>query len=120
MCKLAEIAEGKLVADIKMDCIKNVIQQAPDCKQIERIMLFGSSLEERCNESSDIDLAVFGSETRSKFLRSHDFKRFIDQVFLYDMDQDYDILYFREGSQEKAGILRQVNQGLEIYRRDMV
>ncbi len=50
-------------------------------------------------------------------MRSKEFKTFQDSVFLYDLDQDYDILYFCEKSDNKAGILKDINKGIEIYRR---
>lgn len=56
MCKLVEIenniGEKITVADIKMDTIKQIIEIAKICEQIDYIYLFGSSIEERCSYSS--------------------------------------------------------------------
>ena len=65
MCKLISIGNGKAIADIKHKYIKNITRQAHECKNISRIVLFGSSLEERCTEKSDIDIAVFGKINRN-------------------------------------------------------
>ncbi len=43
------------VAEIKKKHIENILDSAPLCKQIKAIMLFGSSLGERCTNKSDID-----------------------------------------------------------------
>lgn len=54
MCALVELADGKYVAEIKHKYIVNIVKQAAKYKNIKRIMLFGSALEERCQDSSDI------------------------------------------------------------------
>ena len=95
----------------------NIASEADKCKNISRIMLFGSSLEERCTESSDIDIAVFGKMKKNQYLESSEFRGFQDRVFLYDLNQDYDILYFCEDQEYHDPILNDINQGAEIYRR---
>ena len=55
MCKLVDF-NGKLVADIKLKHIENIIKQAEKCNNISRIMLFGSSIEERCNDKNQQSL----------------------------------------------------------------
>ncbi len=117
MCKLVSIGDGKLVADIKHKHIQNIVKQAKNCKNITRIMLFGSSLEERCTEKSDIDIAVFGDAGKNKYLDSKEFKGFQDEVFLFDLNQDYDILYFCDNQQCDDSIMSDINDGIEIYRR---
>ncbi len=79
-------------------------------------MLFGSSIEERCTEKSDIDIAVFGTQSKNKYLDSKEFKRFQDSLFLFDLNQDYDILYFSDDKQYQDAILNDINNGTEIYR----
>lgn len=117
MCRLVHYKDGQYVAEIKLKHIRNVSSQAEKCKNISRIMLFGSSIEERCTDRSDIDIAVFGRMPKAKYLGSSEFRRFQDQLFLYDLDQDYDILYFREGQDYKDPIMEDINRGTEIYRR---
>ena len=119
MCQLAELSEGKYVADIKLPYIQNIIEQAKKCPNISRIMLFGSALETRCREDSDIDIAVFGEKTQARYLQSKEFLNFNDQVFSYNgiLNQDYDVLYFKNHSKQKAAIMNDIENGLEIYRR---
>ena len=116
MCRLVQWKNGQYVAEIKYNHILNITKQAEKCKNINRIMLFGSSLEERCSDKSDIDIAVFGNQTKSKYYKSMEFQTFQDNIVLYDLDQEYDILYFCEKGDNKAGILSDINNGIEIYR----
>lgn len=67
MCKMVQYENGKLVAGIKLPHIMNISKQAEKAKNISRIMLFGSSIEDRCTEESDIDIAVFGEKTRGRY-----------------------------------------------------
>ncbi len=117
MSRLIPYKNGKSIAAIKLHHIDNIALQAAKCANIERIMLFGSSLEDRCTEKSDIDIAVFGNQSKSKYLLSREFKRFHDGVFLFDLNQDYDILYFSTREVPKDSILQDINKGIEIYRR---
>ncbi|MBO6148119.1 MAG: nucleotidyltransferase domain-containing protein [Lachnospiraceae bacterium] len=117
MCKLIAYKNNKYVADIKIGHIKNISRQAEACKNIIRIMLFGSSVEERCTEKSDIDIAVFGKNSKAVYLESKEFRRFQDGLFKFDMDQDYDILYFVEGKSYADVIMKDINDGVEIFRR---
>ena len=115
MCKLVSYKNGKKVADIKYRHIENISKQAEKCENISRIMLFGSSIEERCNDRSDIDIAVFGKLSKNRYLDSTEFRQFHDQVYLFDMNQDYDILYFKDGQEYKDSIMEEINRGAEIY-----
>ena len=119
MCALIELADGKYVAEIKHKYIENIIKQAANCKNIRRIILFDSALEERCKESSDIDIAVFGDYPKGKYLKSKEFKDFQRALFLYGdaFGQDYDILYFRDGVEYDDAIIKDIENGAEIYRR---
>ncbi len=120
MCKLVAIKSNygteSMVADIKKDFILNIIDKAPLCKYIEKIVLFGSSIEERCTDNSDIDIAVFGEKTPGKVLTSPSYRKFAGEVYKFnDYSQDYDILYFKNGS--KGGILDSISKGAVIYKR---
>jgi len=117
MCKLVQWRGNQYVADIKYNHILNITKQAEKCKNIERIMLFGSSLEERCTERSDIDIAVFGKQKKGKYLISSEYKNFLHNIFIYDMDQDYDIIYFEDGKNNEDRIMIDINKGVELYRR---
>lgn len=119
MCKLKKLSNGKSVAEIKYSFIENIIAQAEKCKNISRIMLFGSAVEERCSDRSDIDIAVFGVQTKNRYLRSKEFKDFQRSLFVFDdsFNQDYDILYFCDGVEYTDAIIDDVENGAEIYRR---
>ncbi len=116
MCRLVEYKNGR-VADIKLKYIENIARQAAKTRHITRIMLFGSALEERCREDSDVDIAVFGDLVRSRYYISGEYNDFQGGIFEYDSGQDYDILYFPDGRECKAPIMKNIENGLEIYRR---
>ena len=119
MCKLRNLTEHIRVAEIKYDYIVNIIKQAQKCKNISKIILFGSSIEERCNKNSDIDIAVFGDKKPYIYLKSAEFRCFNDNVFAFnDFDgQDYDILYFVDNTNDDSELMKNIKQGAEIYRR---
>jgi predicted nucleotidyltransferase len=121
MCKLVDCPTnyGEIckVADIKVNYIINIVNTAAICSGIERIVLFGSALEERCKNISDIDIAIFGDETEYKFLRSKQFKEFEKQVYTYGEFQDYDVLYFQNGKKINGSIMNDINEGKVIYRK---
>lgn len=83
-----------LVADIKHGAIENIIKMAEACDKIDYIYLFGSSLENRCTEESDIDLAIVSSVTRSRLFRLKSYDTFVCGLYKYDKEQEYDILQF--------------------------
>ena len=71
MCRVVPMQIGDrqiMVADIKQKYIQNIIDAVQKCDLIDRIVLFGSSIEERCRESSDMDIAVFGNQSPSRAL----------------------------------------------------
>ena len=117
MCRLVQWNEDRCVADIKFRHIQNITKQAAKCKNINRIMLFGSSLEERCTDRSDIDIAVFGIKPKSQYIDSKEFRLFKNALFEFDWDQDYDVLYFSENGKNRGSIRTDINRGVEIYRR---
>lgn len=117
MCKMIPYKGGKCVADIKFNHIKNISEQAGKTKHIYRIVLFGSSVEERCTENSDIDIAVFGDKPKGSYIDSKEFKNFKNSLFRFDWDQDYDVLYFKENDHYRDAIMSDINQGVEIFRR---
>lgn len=119
MCNLIEFDSGKYVADIKHRYIRNIVDCAKDYKNISRIVLFGSATQTRCTESSDIDIAIFGKKSRNDYLKSSEFKKFQRTLFSFggDFSQDYDILYFCDGKSYSDGIINDINNGTEIYRR---
>ena len=121
MCKvkIMNIGDREIrVADLKQKYIYNIIDAAEKCDLIDRIVLFGSGIEERCREESDIDLAVFGNLSRTKALSSKKYERFARQLYSFDDHQQaYDILYFKNGKNENSLILDNVRNGEIIYER---
>ncbi len=117
MCKMVPYEENGYVAEIKLPHIKNITEQAKKTKHIQRIMLFGSTLEERCTGDSDIDIAVFGDKTRGRYLDSKEFNLFKSGLFRFDWEQNYDVLYFTEGHDNGSEIMMNINNGVEIFKR---
>ena len=118
MCRLIPY-KNKKIADIKLHHINNIVEQAQKAPNISRIVLFGSSLEERCTAKSDIDIAVFGVKSKSRYIDSGEFRRFKKNVFSFDWNQDYDVLYFAENYVCEDPIMKDINSGVEIYRKEM-
>jgi len=99
MCKLVNVktnyGEEVKVAEIKRDEIKNIIDAASLCKNIDMLILYGSSLEDRCDKYSDIDIVVISKYPISKLCKLKSFHDFTTYVYKYNMDQDYDFLYYK-------------------------
>ena len=117
MCRMIPYSNAGYVAEIKLPHIKNISEPAKKAKGINRIVLFGSSLEERCTKDSDIDIAVFGMKTKGKYIDSKEFRDFKSSLFRFDWDQDYDVLYFKEGNEYQDAIMNDITNGVEIFRR---
>lgn len=121
MCRVVNMNIGSRkvrVADIKQDFISNIVDAARKCDIIDRVLLFGSSIEERCREASDIDIAVFGNQTRSKALSSKKYESFARQLYSFrDHEQAYDILYFKTGGNNRGRILEDIEKGELLYAR---
>lgn len=126
MCRLEALSTDKQiqVADIKKPIIENIVIIASICKEIDYVILFGSSLEDKCTEQSDIDLAIISNVTRSKFLRSNSYDRFTTALYNIDDEQTYDILQFNsmEDLERRDSLVCKdiVNKGKIIYRRNAV
>ena len=121
MCKVVNMKIGDRdirVADIKKKYISNIVDAAEKCSYIDRVILFGSSTMERCRESSDIDIAVFGSASKGKALTSKSYREFAGQLYAFDnYNQSYDILYFKSGNNYAGGIMNDIESGEVIYAR---
>lgn len=122
MCKVKEMRINNRtihVADIKQKYISNIIDAAQKCVFIDKIILFGSSLEERCTDDSDIDLAIFGSKTKYKCLNSKEYRRFAEDLYSFDdFKQSYDLLYFKTGKEYGGFIVEDIKNGEVIYDRE--
>ena len=115
MCSLAKLSNGVSVASIKKEHIDNIIEQASECSDIDKIILFGLSTGTKCDDESDIDIAVFSRKPRMKFMSSKSFRMFIDKVYSFDENQSYDVIYFKTGQQYKDAIYGEVMKGSVIY-----
>lgn len=127
MCRLVTIQTNYGtsidVAEIKKKHIENILNSAPLCKQISAIMLFGSSLEKRCTNKSDIDLVIISNSTLNKLSQLKAFDMFMNCLYSYDMEQEYDRLYFKsikeiEEKKDDIPICNELmRKGKVIYRR---
>ncbi len=130
MCKLKmfknNMGETINVADIKMQHIQNIVKQAERCKAIKAIVLFGSSLEERCSYESDIDIAIVSKYTVSELDKLKTFKRFMEAIYTFDMAQEYDRIYFSSldeinKNKDEIPICEELaTKGRVIYKRKVV
>lgn len=126
MCKLMSIQSNTgnnvEVADIKAGVIKKILEIAPICPKIDYIYIFGSSVEERCTEKSDIDIAIVSNVIRSKLFRSKDYRDFILKLYSINTEQDYDILQFnsiKTIQESKDAVCSDIlTKGKLIYRRE--
>ena len=121
MCQVKEMnIDNRIihVADIKQKYISNIIDAAKKCTFIDRIILFGSSIEDRCTDDSDIDLAIFGNQTKYKCLNSKEYRRFAEELYSFDdFNQSYDLLYFKTGNDYSGILINDINKGEVLYDR---
>ncbi|MCI6242952.1 MAG: nucleotidyltransferase domain-containing protein [Agathobacter sp.] len=128
MCRLVSIQTNTgtyiKVADIKAEIIKKILKIAPICSKIDHIYIFGSSVEERCTEKSDIDMAIVSNITRSKLYNDKDYKEITNRLYNIDLEQDYDILQFNSVDSIKkskdAVCIDILTKGKLIYSRERV
>lgn len=129
MCKLQEINtnfdSSVLVADNKSKLIECIIELAKDCSDIDAIILFGSVLETRCKKTSDIDIAIISKKTVNALSEKKSFRQFKDRIYLLDMSQEYDFLYFKsleeiDEKKDSASIFKELaEKGKVIYKRQV-
>ena len=109
------------VSSIKSDTISKIIKLSDECKAIEMIGLFGSSLEDKCTKDSDIDLAIVSNLPINKLFRLKSFLRFKSNLYNLDINQEYDFLYFSSLEQIKKSndfVCRDIlDKGKIIYKR---
>lgn len=127
MCKLVGITSnlGEMikVADIKKKYIQNIIESASKCKSIEAVILFGSALEERCTDNSDIDIAIISKYTVNGLCRLKSYIKFMSDIYGFDLSQEYDRLYFKsfseiEEKKDETYICKElIEKGKIIYKK---
>ena len=127
MCKLVAIDTNintkVKVSEYKQNQIMCIIKLAASCEEIEQIILFGSSLEEKCTERSDIDFVVISKHPVSVLSKKKSFREFLEHLYMNDdFESEYDILYFKsveEISKNKEDrICAEINEkGKVIYEK---
>lgn len=81
------------VAEIKLKYIQNIIESASKCTHIQEIILFGSALEERCTDESDIDIVIISNVARSRLYRLKTYTEFLSSLHQNDdYVQQYDVI----------------------------
>lgn len=112
------------VADIKKDVIENIIKAAGVCTKICQIILFGSAIESRCTEDSDVDLLVISDTSRSRLYKDKGYREFLKRLHdKDDYEQRYDVICVN-GMEEvyrhrdTVGLFQDaLNCGKTLYRR---
>ncbi len=98
MCQLAVLHTNfntsVEVAENKLGLINHVIFCAAKCSKIDAIILFGSALSNNCSDKSDIDLAIISNTSINVLSKNKSFAEFKKNIYLQDMSQEYDFLYF--------------------------
>ena len=120
MCDLVELKIGERnikVASIKKDYIQNIIESVGICREIDKIILFGSALIEECTYHSDVDIAIFGKHTKQKIYRMKSYNDFIKAIVSFGEIQDYDLLYFDSTKKYEDPIMNDINKGEVLYER---
>ena len=126
MCKLVKITnslgEQIEVAEIKADTIKKIVKIAKICDKIDYIYLFGSSVEERCTDESDIDLAIISNVSASKLCNRSSYREFKERLYAIDRDQEYDRLQFNSlkamRNSKEPVCLDIISKGKLLYQRE--
>ncbi|MBQ6814783.1 MAG: nucleotidyltransferase domain-containing protein [Lachnospiraceae bacterium] len=127
MCKLVSIetnfGENVEVADVKANTVRQIIEIATSCEQIDYIILFGSSVEETCTEESDIDIAIVSNVTKSRLFKSKEYDKFTTSLYDINSQQEYDILQFnslKKIESSKEYVCKDiVHKGKIIYKREV-
>ena len=122
MCKLVQLYDDNssvLIADIKKPYIVNAVNSLKSCSLIDEIYLFGSCLESRCTDTSDIDIALVGKVAYEEFLSSKEYAEVADKIYSFGLSpsdfQDYDILYFNSTESNDTQIYREAIKGAKVY-----
>lgn len=129
MCRMASVKTNFnteiQVADIKKEVIENIIEAASVCNKICQIILFGSVIESRCQEDSDIDMLVVSDMARSKLYKDKGYQEFLKRLHKKDgYEQVYDVICVHGVEEiyqkrDSVGLFRDVIEcGKTLYRRE--
>ncbi|MCD8073928.1 MAG: nucleotidyltransferase domain-containing protein [Lachnospiraceae bacterium] len=128
MCKLSRVETNfdteVQIADIKKEYVENIIKTAPICPAIMEIVLFGSVLEERCTDDSDIDLLIVSNKQKSRLFRDRSYEQFKNKLFIDgNFEQNYDFIYLNHHDDinkksTSSFLFRDIKEkGQAIYRK---
>ena len=120
MCQMTELSFGNRkvnVAGIKADYIRNIVDSISKCSLIDKVVLFGSALDDTCTEDSDIDIAVFGRESKNRMFKNKSYRDYVNSVVSYGSVQDYDILYFDSNKLPSLSIMQDIDRGAVLFER---
>lgn len=118
MSKLVRLSNTNIyVSELKLKYVEYIISICKNFDFIDKVILFGSTLEERCKESSDIDIIIIGTKTKSKCLDSSSFRGFKKLLFEFDFSQEYDILYTNSLSKFSIELQDNLKRGVVIYEK---
>ncbi|MCD7744328.1 MAG: nucleotidyltransferase domain-containing protein [Lachnospiraceae bacterium] len=128
MCELSRVKTNfeteVSIAEIKIKYVENIIKTAPMCQSIAEIVLFGSVLEGRCTENSDIDLLIVSEKQKSRLFRDRSYINFKNKIFIDgNFKQDYDFIYMNcnediDRKSFSSSLFQNIKEyGQTIYRR---
>lgn len=113
------------VADIKKDIIENIVEIAGICTRIRQIILFGSVIESRCTEDSDVDMLIVSDISRSRLYKDKGYREFLKKLHdKDDYEQMYDVICVHGmdevyQKQDTVCLFRDViENGKTLYRRE--
>lgn len=113
------------VADIKKDIIENIVEVAGICTRIRQIILFGSVIESRCTEDSDVDMLIVSDISRSRLYKDKGYREFLKKLHdKDDYEQMYDVICVHGmdevyQKQDTVCLFRDViENGKTLYRRE--
>lgn len=103
------------VADIKVEKLKKYLEIFPQLKSFDKVYLFGSTLEQKCREESDIDFLVFYNDKKQYRYDKIEILPELLDTYIYDdwipiKSNDPD--FFPIGATRKA-----IKEGVLIYER---
>lgn len=102
-----------MVSEYKRDRISKYIDVLPSYKDILKVVLFGSALEERCRPDSDVDLCLLYSGEKEVYYR------FLDNLWdKYEWTMDDDLIGFDTQwfNNNNSGALRDIkSKGVVLF-----
>ena len=88
----------------KQPAVKRIIDSVKDIEDLKCIVVFGSALERRCRQDSDIDIVIFGDSERKA---------------IFPLDIDVDVLY--EDTIDRGSVLWKeiYDKGVVVYAKNL-